>query len=383
MRSIFLIIAHLIFLPLALTAQTGRAYNQANRWFKLSERQKNPAKKIEALKKAVAFDSLFVNAFFQLGKLYADQKDYPAAETSLNKAYSLLATPAQDALKAQVLYELALAREQLGKMPEAEAALREAKTIAGDRKMQAFLTLELGKRLYRQQRYPEACAEFLNEFSDPADSDQSAPEKIAGSELQALYARVRQHSDKGEYEKAIVAYDSLLQRTGAWLVAEQMIAAGNVANEAWPLSAALKPRQSRSAFVYICGAIAAVIILPVFGFVVFSSTSRIAFYRWRRNYAAAAGVFEKLLKRHPQKIQRYAPLAELYLRLGRNDERALKVYKTVLQLNLPTLKRDEINALVAQNYLNEGRMDADAIEVLEVALKSEMRKQSHLLPKGR
>jgi tetratricopeptide (TPR) repeat protein len=380
MRSIFLIIVQLIFLPHALTAQTGRAYNQANRWFRLSERQKNPAQKIEALKKAVAFDSLFVNAFHQLGKLYADQKDYSAAESSLARACSLLDAPAQDALKTQVLYELALAREQLGKMPEAEAALREAKMIAHDPKMHAFLGVELGKRLYQQQRYSEACLEVLNAFSDFADSSQNETEKIADGGSQALYFRAQRHCKEREYEKAIMAYDSLLQQCGALSVAAQVMATRNAAKMDWPLSTTLEPRPENNVVVYLGSALAALVILPILGFAVLSPTSRTAFHMWRKNYLAAAGVFEKLLERHPQKIQHYAPLAELYLRLGRNDKHALRVYKTVLQLNLPTRRRDEINALVAQNYLNEGRMDTDAIEVLEVALKSEMRKQSHLLP---
>jgi hypothetical protein len=47
-----------------------------------------------------------------------------------------------------------------------------------------------------------------------------------------------------------------------------------------------------------------------------------------------------------------------------------------LQLNLATSRREEINAIVAQNYLTEGRTDSDALEVLENALKSERSRQS-------
>jgi hypothetical protein len=70
-------------------------------------------------------------------------------------------------------------------------------------------------------------------------------------------------------------------------------------------------------------------------------------------------------------------LANIYLLLGRHDEQALKIYKAILQLNIATPKRDEINTIVAQNYLTEGRTDSDAIEVLENALKAERLKQNH------
>lgn len=51
------------------------------------------------------------------------------------------------------------------------------------------------------------------------------------------------------------------------------------------------------------------------------------------------------------------------------------IYKTVLQLNLATHNREEINVVVAQKYLVEGRTDSDAIEILEGALKAEQRRQ--------
>ncbi|MCI0697647.1 hypothetical protein L0337_37280 [candidate division KSB1 bacterium] len=43
-------------------------------------------------------------------------------------------------------------------------------------------------------------------------------------------------------------------------------------------------------------------------------------------------------------------------------------------MNIATHKHDEINTIVAQNYLTEGRTDSDAITVLESALKAERQK---------
>ncbi len=127
---------------------------------------------------------------------------------------------------------------------------------------------------------------------------------------------------------------------------------------------------------YVGGA-AALLVLPLLGFAMFSPAARARFQLFRGNYLAAAQIYEKALTRQPRKVKLYPALANIYLILGRNDENAIKVYKTILQLNLNTHNRDEISTIVAQNYLIEGRTDSDAIEVLESALKAEQRRQQH------
>lgn len=139
---------------------------------------------------------------------------------------------------------------------------------------------------------------------------------------------------------------------------------------------ALQPRQSKRSSLYPLGVTVTIVLVPLFGLMFLAPTARANFYLWRRNYPAAARTLEKLLERHPKRAGLYGPLAELYLQLGRNDERALRVYQTVLRLNLPTRRRDEINTLLAQKYLAEGRTDSEVIEVLENALKVESRNQN-------
>lgn len=103
---------------------------------------------------------------------------------------------------------------------------------------------------------------------------------------------------------------------------------------------------------------------------------RLRFHLWRGNYAAAAKIIEGVLERHPERLTLYTRLARLYLRLGRQDERAMQVYKKILLLNLATPDLAAINAVVAQKYLAAETMDADAVEVLENALKTELRHTS-------
>jgi len=378
MRIIYAIAAHwlsgvwLVLLAPAVFAQSNNT--PATRWFARGQRETNSAKKIEALTKAVAFDSLFFEAHHQLAQLYAGQENLARAEFHFDRAGMLAVTSPQSQRAAQILFQLAAVRLKPGKILEAETVLRQAQTLAPARPLQAAILLELGTLLYRQRRYPEALTEFLKQVE--LDTAANLPAPKPADEFAALYLQAQRH---GAAEKALVIYDSLLQQVGALAVTARLAGIQADSHCVWPLSAALAPREQKPNLLYPIGVAATIILVPLLGLMFFSPTTRANFYLWRKNYPAAARIFENMLKRHPKKAYLYAPLAELYLRLGRNDERALKVYQTVLQLNLPTRRRDELNAVLAQKYLAEGRTDSDVIEVLEMALKVESRKQSRSL----
>jgi len=380
MRIIHAFAAHwllgvwLVLLAPEVFAQSNNT--PATKWFARSQRETNSAKKIAALTKAVAFDSLFFEAHHQLAQLYAGQENLARAEFHFDRAGMLAVTSPQNQ-RAQILFQLAAVRLKLGKILEAETALREAQTLAPARPLQAAILLELGTLLYRQRRYPEALTEFLKQVELDTAANLPAPKPADG--FAALYLQAQRHGAAGAAEKALVIYDSLLQQVGALAVTARLAGIQADSHRVWPLSAALAPREQKPNLLYPIGVAATIVLVPLLGLMFFSPTARANFYLWRKNYPAAARIFENMLKRHPKKTNLYAPLAELYLRLGRNDERALKVYQTVLQLNLPTRRRDELNAALAQKYLAEGRTDSDAIEVLEMALKVESRKQSRSL----
>ncbi|MCI0692940.1 hypothetical protein L0337_13165 [candidate division KSB1 bacterium] len=115
------------------------------------------------------------------------------------------------------------------------------------------------------------------------------------------------------------------------------------------------------------------------GFVIFWPTARARWHFFRCNYTAAAEIYEKLLARHPGRLKLYPTLAEIYLLLPRNDAQALKVFKKVLQFNLDTPNREEIEVIVVQSYLKEDNADAEAVTVLENALRAEYRKNNPAL----
>ena len=138
------------------------------------------------------------------------------------------------------------------------------------------------------------------------------------------------------------------------------------------------PDRTPNSFSVYLGGAAALLILPLLGLAAFSPATRARLLYLRGNYVVAAQIYEKVLARNPGKMKLYPALANIYLLLGRHDESALKIYKTVLQLNLATHNREQMNVIVAQKYLVEGRTDSEAIEILEGALKVEQRRRQSL-----
>lgn len=134
--------------------------------------------------------------------------------------------------------------------------------------------------------------------------------------------------------------------------------------------------------LYVGAAMVGLVVIPLLGIVVLSPNARARYHLLRGRYAVAAEIYERMLARHPERAKLYSALANLYLLLGRHDERALKVYKTTLELNLSNRNRDELNSIVAQQFLSEGRTDSEAIEVLEGALREHQRKQRAVVKGG-
>lgn len=139
-----------------------------------------------------------------------------------------------------------------------------------------------------------------------------------------------------------------------------------------------KEAGSGKSLVMIGGVLAAIIMLPLIGFITFSPTLRARVSLLRGDYQNAAKIYERMLQQKPGRLKLYPVLADIYLMTGRRDEQALKIFKTILQLNLITANRDEITAAVAQTYLSQGRIDADAIKVFEDALQAEYRKTEQM-----
>lgn len=92
----------------------------------------------------------------------------------------------------------------------------------------------------------------------------------------------------------------------------------------------------------------------------------------RGNYRKARKILEPLLADNPDRLKFYRHLAEIYYFENRKDKKALKVYETILRLNIPFQWKNEILPLVAKFYISQGRTDGDAIELIEKAVQKEL-----------
>jgi tetratricopeptide (TPR) repeat protein len=211
--------------------------------------------------------------------------------------------------------------------------------------------------------------EVEQRLANKAKPDANPVDDTARAE--ALYSEALAAVNHKDWMQAVVALEKLQ------LVHPDYRDVANRLVEARTNLYAAAADNSEVSWLYIGGALVAIITFPLAGFMAFSPAPRARLHLLRGNYFAAAQIYEKILMRHPGRVKLYPLLANIYLHLGRHDDQALKIYKAVLQLNIATPKRDEINTIVAQNYLTEGRTDSDAIEVLEHALKVERLKQNH------
>lgn len=193
--------------------------------------------------------------------------------------------------------------------------------------------------------------------------------------LDSLYQEAVTAGARGDWIQAIVNFEKvqLLQANYRDVVARLAQARANATRVVKSGNNAAAPAASTVPF-YVGGTFA-LIAGPLLGLLLFSPAARARLHLIRGDYTAAVQIYESLVTRHPARVKLYPVLANLYLLQGRRDENAMKIFRSILQLNLVTKDHDEINNIVAQNYLTEGRTDSDAIAVLESALKAEQRRQ--------
>jgi len=157
----------------AVKAQTQNA--PALNWFRIGLTEKDLAKKIAAYQKAIALDSLFVEAMYNLGLAYKKQQDYALAEKWFVRASAAKPEKLSNELKQQILVELARAYKKRGKLRASEETLKSAKVVVVDRAARAEILFELGRCLYEQGRHEEALVELRDgrRLNDNAENFQN------------------------------------------------------------------------------------------------------------------------------------------------------------------------------------------------------------------
>lgn len=108
--------------------------------------------------------------------------------------------------------------------------------------------------------------------------------------------------------------------------------------------------------------------------------NRARLHRMFGNHARAAMIYERLVFRKPRRTKLYAPLAEAYVRLNRRDATAMRIYKRVLELNLPTALRAELHNLVTGYNLDAVQTKWHVNTVLDSRLEKNLTKRLETPP---
>ncbi len=148
----------LLLMGSSLLAQTSNP--RAANWFKIGLEETNPNKKVEAYKKALEFEPLFVEALFNLGTAYAQLQEYELAKEAFEKSLTAKPHNTNVELRAQIHYQLSGADRRLGALNESEEHLRTVQKLKSDKSLQVKISLDLGRLLHEQGRYEKALAEF-------------------------------------------------------------------------------------------------------------------------------------------------------------------------------------------------------------------------------
>ncbi|NUO79108.1 tetratricopeptide repeat protein [candidate division KSB1 bacterium] len=195
-------------------------------------------------------------------------------------------------------------------------------------------------------------------------------------QLDSLYESAVSAADSAAWMQAVITFEKLALLSPNYRDVQTRLEHARQQLKPAAVQTSAATEQSASSWPS-AGTLAALLLVPALGFVIISPLTRARYFLLRNDYAAAAEIYERILMRHPERTRLYPALANLYFLLGRRDPQALKIFKTILQLNLSFQNREGINAIVAEHYLTEGRTDSDAIEVLENALKTEQNRVRH------
>lgn len=295
-------------------------------------------------------------------------RDWAAAITAF-ETVTALDSDFQDAGKKLAQARKALAREGV----ETVVARYYAEGVAAEQRndlsgaLAAFEKVRKFNPNYRD--VADRLAEIEKALAPKAVASIAAP----AVNLDSLYQAALATEQSGDWKQAVLAWEELhFHQPDYGDLKTRLAAARAQIEQPAPVEKAASARPARSASLYLAGMIGLMTVLSLL-FLLPANHAR--WHLLRRDYPAAAKVYEKQLARRPKRVGLYPRLADIYLMQGRQDDRALKVFRTVSQLNLATPNRDRIDAIVTQNFLSEGRTDTDAIEIFEKALKHEQQKQ--------
>jgi tetratricopeptide (TPR) repeat protein len=212
------------------------------------------------------------------------------------------------------------------------------------------------------KKFIAAQADFPAANADSSTHSETAV--VASVNLDSLYRQALAAFERDDWKSAVIAFERITFVQPNYRNLDDLVAVAR-ANLLRQAKTAQLPAGSVDAKILtpVLGLIIAAIIgLALLGLFVVSPTGRARLYRWQGDNIAAALLYERMIAQKPNRVKLYSALAEIYLRLKRDDSTAMRIFEKVLALNLPTRHRAELRAIVVQQDRNESPGASETVD---------------------
>jgi len=200
-------------------------------------------------------------------------------------------------------------------------------------------------------------------MNESPDSSQFAIAPLVENQLDSLYQLARGAMARGDWNEAVFDLQKIRMLQAGYRDVDQLFpeARAKLLGMAGADDTMDTMSLNRSTSLFLGGL--AVVVLAGFAlcFLFLSPVGRARLQRWRGNDNVAALIYESLLARRPSRMKLYPAVAEIYLKMNRRDAAALQIYRRVLELNLPSAHRADMNAIVALHTVYEKSSNGEVI----------------------
>lgn len=209
-----------LFLLVALTV-TNSWGQTAREWFERGVNSQNVNEKIVAYKRAIALDSSFVEAYYNLALAHKSKGEMESVQQILTTGFMRYANQMDQNLKIKVLYELGISAKRQEKFESSEEALEAAVNLTTDERLRATMLLELGRVCLLSGKFDKALLHFnrgkeLAPIRDKEQFDKGIEMVRSARQTEDLYQQALTATTRGDFDAAIRGFERVLALNPAY-----------------------------------------------------------------------------------------------------------------------------------------------------------------------
>lgn len=237
----------------------------------------------------------------------------------------------------------------------------------------ALIALEKVKNIdHKYKDVQRLLAQVEMRISSPSERNNSTIDLKTASLLDSLYTDAQGFIQLQDWFQSVALLEKIQIIKPGYRDVIDLLATSrtNLALSNNDLQNSFASQKSEESSLFLSGLLISLLFLPLVGAVVFVPQARAKAFTLIGKHHLAADIYERLLQQNPGKLKLYSPLANAYLLNGRQDQRALELFNTILKLNLNIPNRKKLEQIVQKKYLKKGSRSSDAIEAFNTASRS-------------